>query len=40
MSHNHMAQWKVVKGSERSDVITTYIIHVDLKVNTWSFRVG
>jgi len=40
-SHSHIIIWsqgKKIEGSGRNNII--YIIHVDLKVDIWSFRVG
>jgi len=40
LSHNHVSQWKIVEDSGRNDINITCYTHVDLKKDTWSFRVG
>ena len=35
-----MSQWKIVEGSGRNGIITTYLVYVDLKIDVWSFRIG
>ena len=40
MVTSHKITEKDVEGSEKMILYNIYKIHVDLKENTWSFRVG